>query len=206
MSDDELERLTETRRSLHAVAELLLAGPQHRASETIRLAVTPTGFRTIAEPDIRLDGTDLVVGDKRAPLRRSFAHVADSMGFTAASPFDLYDEGPDDDPRRTIDIDEESRARIIAAFNVGDAALRAFAPDQTPVLWPEHFDVSTTVADVTYGVSAGDEEIPQPYAYAAPTPKRTGPFWAYSFGAAVPVTGATTVEEIVRFFRSAAAS
>ena len=33
--------LVATRRSLHGVAELVIAGPQHRATGTIRLRVTP---------------------------------------------------------------------------------------------------------------------------------------------------------------------
>ena len=36
--------LVATRRSLHAVAESVLAGPQYRAHGTIRLTVTPGGF------------------------------------------------------------------------------------------------------------------------------------------------------------------
>jgi hypothetical protein len=35
--------LSATRRSLHAVAEQLLAGPQHREQGTIRLRVSPPG-------------------------------------------------------------------------------------------------------------------------------------------------------------------
>jgi len=40
-----------TRRSLHGVAELLLAGPQHRATGRIDLSVVDGGFATAAEPD-----------------------------------------------------------------------------------------------------------------------------------------------------------
>ena len=41
--------LSATRRSLHAVAEQLLAGPQHRAQGTIRLQVTPGGFGQVGK-------------------------------------------------------------------------------------------------------------------------------------------------------------
>jgi hypothetical protein len=198
---DRLERLADTRRTLHGIAEMLLAGPQHRRSETIRLAVTDTGFKTIAEPDISVDGDDLIYEGKRVPLKGTFAHLADSLDFTAAAPFDVYDEGPDSDPRRKIDLDEDCRRKIIDAFVVGDAALREFGPDQTPVLWPEHFDVSATVGEVTYGVSAGDDEIPFPYAYVAPYPKPTGEFWSYSFGAAAAVVEGDSIGRIVAFFK-----
>ena len=39
-----------TRRSLHAVAERLLAGPQYREHGEIRLQVTPGGFGQFAGP------------------------------------------------------------------------------------------------------------------------------------------------------------
>jgi hypothetical protein len=42
--------LATTRLSLHAVAELLVAGPQKREHDTIRLRVSPGGFSTIHEP------------------------------------------------------------------------------------------------------------------------------------------------------------
>ena len=43
-----------TRVSLHAVAEYLLAGPQYKQHQTIRLRVTPGGFATITGPDLRV--------------------------------------------------------------------------------------------------------------------------------------------------------
>ena len=43
--------MTATRRALHGVAEYLLAGPQYRASGTIRLRVSDGGFATVAEPE-----------------------------------------------------------------------------------------------------------------------------------------------------------
>jgi len=48
-----------TRRSLHGVAELLIAGPQHRAHGTIRLRATPGGFGAVATA-LRVAGSDLV--------------------------------------------------------------------------------------------------------------------------------------------------
>ena len=47
---------------------------------------------------------------------------------------------------------------------------------QTPVLWPEHFDVGITLDKVNYGVSPGDDDIPEPYAYVGPwTPRKLSP-------------------------------
>ena len=36
------------------------------------------------------------------------------------------------------------------------------------MLWPEHFDVAVTDNEVNYGVSAGDDGHPLPYAYVGP--------------------------------------
>jgi hypothetical protein len=44
--------------------------------------------------------------------------------------------------------DPAGRFGEVLAFVRGDAALRAFAADSTPILWPEHFDVGVTVGEV----------------------------------------------------------
>src|SRR5258707_14471443 len=51
--------LIDARRQLRGVAEGLIAGPQNRASGTIRLAVRPDGFTGVSIP-IAVHGTDLV--------------------------------------------------------------------------------------------------------------------------------------------------
>jgi len=78
--------LAVTRRSLHGVAELVLAGPQHGRGGGIRLRVVPGGF-------------------------------------------------------------------------------------------------GTTVDEVNYGVSPGDDHLPEPYAYVGPWTPPTGAFWNAPFGA-----------------------
>ena len=76
--------------------------------------------------------------------------------------------------------------------------------EQQPVLWPEHFDVAVSVAEVNYGVSAGDGYHPTPYAYVGPWKPRTGSFWNAPFGAAYPLhpdhNCADLVTDIVEFF------
>jgi hypothetical protein len=59
--------LTATRLSLHAVAEQLLAGPQHRAKGTIRLRVTPGGFACI--PQLMVDPRTCLHGMGRSAAR-----------------------------------------------------------------------------------------------------------------------------------------
>ena len=59
MADGFDDVYVDTRRQLRGVAERLIAGPQYRASGTIRLAVRPDGFTGVSIP-IAVHGTDLV--------------------------------------------------------------------------------------------------------------------------------------------------
>jgi hypothetical protein len=52
-----------------------------------------------------------------------------------------------------IDLDPIATKIIIDWFGLSDAALRRLDPDQTPVLWPEHFDVAIVLDDCTFGSS-----------------------------------------------------
>ncbi len=65
-----METLASTRRALHGVAELVLAGPQHLVGDTVRLRVVPDGFATTVGEDVRLDGTTVQRGSVRVPRRR----------------------------------------------------------------------------------------------------------------------------------------
>jgi hypothetical protein len=62
------QTLGRTRRALHGVAELVLAGPQYTESREIRLRVTPGGFGTVTTPDLRVAGLELVSTTGRVPL------------------------------------------------------------------------------------------------------------------------------------------
>jgi hypothetical protein len=70
------------------------------------------------------------------------------------------------------------------------------------VLWPEHFDVGISVGEVNYGVSPGDDAIPEPYAYVGPWSPQTGPFWNVPFGAARPITALGDADDVLEFFRT----
>ncbi|GLZ35115.1 hypothetical protein Lesp02_73020 [Lentzea sp. NBRC 105346] len=192
-----------TRRALHGVAELVLAGPQYERSGTIRLRVTPGGFGTVAEPDLRVDGDQLVTGGLRLPLKGTPAELADAAGIRARQLTDVYHDGSGFALDETLEIDEQSAKRIADAFARGEKALREFAPDQTPVLWPEHFDLGITLDEVNYGISPGDAHIAEPYAYVGPWTPRTGPFWNVSFGAAHPLS---ELDSIADFFREGRSS
>ncbi len=194
-----------TRRGLHAVAELVLAGPQHRASGTIRLRVCPGGFCTVAAPDLRVDGVHLVTQDGRrlAVGGRPIGDVAAEAGVAAGAPEGLYHDQTGVSLDETLTLDVDAAAALAEAFAIGDAALRLFAPDAEPVLWPEHFDVGIRVDEVNYGLSPGDGFIDEPYAYVGLDPVPDDAFWDAPFGAARPVRTLRGADGVLAFYRDA---
>ncbi len=196
--------LTPTRLALHGVAELLLAGPQYAACGLIRLRVLPGGIGTVAEPDLRLEGSELVGEHGRVPLTGSYADVARAAGLTARELGDVYRDRAAVTAGDRIELDPDHLATLTRALADGDAALRAFAPDEEPVLWPEHLDVALTVAEVNFGVSPGDAHLAEPYAYVGPWAPRSGSFWNESFGAARLLAALEGPTGIADFFREGA--
>lgn len=177
--------LAATRRSLHAVAELLLAGPQHRRSGTIRLHITPGGFATTAPPDLAVDGVDLTTGGHRWPIDgHSCADLAAAAGLRPSPLNHVYRDATDVTPDDILHLDPAAAAWLAQCWNAGDEALRRLAPAETPVLWPEHFDVGIRLDGTSFGVSPGDAHIDEPYAYVGPPSPRHGSFWNQPFGAA----------------------
>jgi len=192
--------LTTTRRALHAVAERLVAGPQYAAAGDIRLAVRPGGIGGWLPASSAIIGTELVAGEARYPLRGSLSELAAAAGITARDLRDVYSGSPDFATDEPVDIDPDAAASILRAFELGDAALRALAPTEERVLWPEHFDVGITVAKVNYGVSPGDALIEEPYAYVGPWVVPAGPFWNQPFGAARVMADLPTEQDVLDFF------
>ncbi|NMI01603.1 hypothetical protein [Pseudonocardia acidicola] len=177
--------LTATRRSLHGIAELLLAGSQYREHGTIRLRVTPGGFGQVAGR-LRVEGTDLVWDDGsggRAPLRGSCRDLGKVAGVEAGAPEGLYSDHSGVEPDDELAVDPAAAELVAEWFAAGDHALRNFVPGCEPVLWPEHFDLGVQLDEINYGVSAGDPVYSWPYAYVAPWVKCRGPFWNAPFGA-----------------------
>lgn len=195
-----------TREDLHVVAELLLAGPQHRASGTIRLRPLPGGFGTVAAPDLRVLDGELVVGagtadERRTPLDGArLAELATLAGVEAAGPAGVYTDVTAGDPGRPLRVDPAVAARMADWLAIGDRALRRLAPDVVPVLWPEHFDLGIGVGEVNYGVSPGDAGIGEPYAYVGPWTPRTGEFWNAPFGAARTAAELPDEDALLAFF------
>ncbi|GAB7004684.1 hypothetical protein JCM18899A_21570 [Nocardioides sp. AN3] len=196
--------LTQTRTSLHGIAELLLAGPQYAAGGGIRLRVLTNGIATTADPDLRLERTELVSARGRFPLVGTYAEVARAVGITPRELDDVYRDRAPVTVEDRIELDADDLAVLVEALALGEAALRELAPDQQPVLWPEHLDVAISVGEVNYGVSPGDAAHREPYAYVGPWQPRTGPFWNEPFGATRPMAELGGHEELLAFFREGA--
>ncbi|MET7423310.1 hypothetical protein [Dactylosporangium sp. NPDC005555] len=185
--------------SFHGLAELVLAGPQYRRSGTIRLRVTPAGFATVAAPDVQAEADALVVDGRRIPYAgQTYAELAAAAGLDAGVAEGVYKDHSGAQPGdRFVPT---GAATILGALAAGDAALRSFAPDATPVLWPEHFDVGISLDEVNYGVSTGDTAIAEPYAYVGPWTPREGDFWNVPFGAARPLSALGDAAAVAAFF------
>lgn len=192
-----------TRRQLRGVAESLIAGPQYRSSGTIRLAVRPDGFAAVTIP-IAVHGIDLVLPNDAVRLEGPMSSIADAAGIVAGPPDDVYPIVDPLPPNIDLRLDAEAAEWVNRSHYAGGYALKTFLPECHPVLWPEHFDVAVTDSEVNYGVSAGDDQHPMPYAYVGPWTVPTGPFWNAPFGALYPLDRATNVDgltsRIVDFF------
>lgn len=188
-----------TRRSLHGVAELLIAGPQYRAHGTIRLRATPGGFGGVAVP-VRVEGAELVWDGGRAPLAGTYRALAAAAGIADPGVPGSYSDTSGVDLDEEVAVDPAAAAGVADWFARGDAGLRAFAPDVEPVLWPEHFDLAVTVDEVNYGISPGDGGHAAPYAYVGPWTPREGGFWNASFGALRPAAELPDAEAVAAFF------
>jgi hypothetical protein len=197
------DELAVTRRSLHGVAELVLAGPQYRATGKLRLEVVPGGFATILDPRLRVDGGQ-VAGPTGAAVAidgRTPRALGAELGVAAGRPEGAYEGGSGVDPDEALPLDADQAGVILGALALGHGALVAFAPAETPVLWPEHFDVAIRVRDMNFGVSPGDGFIAEPYAYVGVAAPPAGDrFWNAPFGAAVPLRELPDAAAVTGFF------
>jgi len=191
--------LAQTRTSLHGVAESVIAGPQYRARATIRLQVVPGGFGAVASP-MQVVSTTLHWDGGSAALTGTLGELATAAGVELGPP-GIYHDSPNLPADHVLVVDPAAAALVTDAFARGDAAMRAFAPAQTPVLWPEHFDLGIAVDEVNYGVSPGDAAHPRPYAYVGPwDPPAQGGFWNVPFGALRSLDELPDADAVAAFF------
>ena len=207
---------TGTRRSLHAVAEQVLAAALWRASGRIGLRATEGGFGTPAFPlggrgrQVRVEGLDLVVVDdgheRRAPLT-TVAAAAAFVGVEPGAP-DVYPAATPVDLDAPLPLDPADAHAVHRWFERTDRALATLcdqvggAPSAHAQLWPEHFDLAVTIAEVNYGGSPGDDGHPTPYAYVGPWDRSAlaGDFWNEPFGASRPDADLPSPADLLTFF------
>ncbi len=195
--------LATTRRTLHGLAECVLAGPQHRRTGELALRQVPGGFATVAAPDLSLDGRELVVDStRRIPLVGRFGELAHAAGVEFGEAADLYHDHAGVTEDDELELDEPARQLIVNWFAVGGDALASFAPELPARLWPEHFDLAIDLDSATYGVSPGDENHPTPYAYVSVTVPVPDSFWNAPFGAIRPAASIGDAEALVGFWRA----
>jgi hypothetical protein len=209
------DALVTTRRSLHQVAEHVLSAARKRATGQIALVPGEGGVRTPPLPDGRvialIDG-DIAVMDakrvRRAPLttpRAAAVFVGTEPGF----PWTKHPPGTESMPDAPLVVDLDA-ARVLAHwFALGEAALRELATtltpgaEPTPQIYPEHFDLAITIAEVNYGASPGDDVIAAPYLYVGPfagPPGGDDQFWNAPFGAYMTISEVDTEAAAVAFF------
>jgi hypothetical protein len=207
--------LVETRVALHALAEHVLAPLRQRVEGRIGLQPVDGGFGTPLMPtptgarQVCVRGTTLVDRTKEAErteglttLGRAAAFVGLELGATAAP----YPFTTTIDPDATLAVDPAQAREIADWFAFGDEALRevcTWHADRSPSeiqLWPEHFDLATTIDDVNLGASPGDAEHDDPYLYVGPSAPPSGPFWNEPFGASLTRSHVRDVASAVQFF------
>src|SRR4051794_5781683 len=112
--------LASTRRSLHAVAELVMAGPQYRQSGTIRLQVVASGVRTRKPPLLQVEGAEMVAADGRLSLRdTTCARLGAAIGVDVGPPIGLYHDGSGFRPDDVVDVDADSAQWLIGCLWTG---------------------------------------------------------------------------------------
>jgi hypothetical protein len=210
------DALVTTRRSLHQVAEHVLSAARKRATgHEIALVPGEGGVRTPPLPDGRvialIDGDIAVIDDKgvrRAPLTSPRA-AAEFVGTEPGFPWTKHPPGTESMPDAPLVVDLDA-ARVLADwFALGEAALRELAAtlapgaEPTPQIFPEHFDLAITVAEVNYGASPGDDAIAAPYLYVGPfagPPDGDEQFWNAAFGAYMTISEVSTRAAALAFF------
>jgi hypothetical protein len=191
----DIDAYVSTRRQLRGVAESLIAGPQHRATGTIRLAVRADGFVGVELP-LAVHGVEFSWLDGSAPLSGRVGDLAEAAGLQFGPPDGVYEITDPLAIDAVLNIDPAAAELVHRSSYAGGYALKQVLPEGHPILWPEHFDVAVTDDEVNYGVSAGDSYHALPYAYVGPWTLGTGPLWNAPFGAMQPLDPAHDVDQL----------
>ena len=202
------EQLVATRSALQRVAVHVLARRRAAATGRIGLRVTPGGLSTPAfgpGPEVvRMAGPVLVheIASERADrtmIGATLRELADFVGVDLQAPLDAGgDTPPVGDAEAALELDGPAIESLARWWHVGWRVLDEVAASLPPgsaattiQVWPEHFDVATTLTlpsgvKLNLGFSPGDGYSAQPYAYVGPWEvDRPGDpdYWNAPFGA-----------------------
>ena len=219
-----------TRVAWQTIAEHIIAAARHRATGRIGLRPTPGGFGSPWFPAagedggderrIRVDGLELVVEERaddgphferREPITNLRAAGA-LVGMEPGAPSAVYTPSTELDLDAELVIDPTAATHLARFFVSVEHALDALradidgghaTPDHAITLWPEHFDLSTSIGGVNYGGSPADADHAEPYLYVGPAspPPVDGGFWNEPFGASQPDAAEVTTADALAFFR-----
>ena len=189
-----------TRRSLHALAEHVVAAARYAANGEIGLRFTRHGFGTPyfgAGRQVRVESGRLIVdGASRTPA--TLGEAASIVGVPLGMPPDVYIPATPAAPDTHLPLNPAAAEALGAWFGFAWSVLEQLRFDGRPLspgrvqLWPEHFDCAVELGEeaagrrAAFGASPGDDAHPEPYLYVAPWQKRPGAFWTdETFGGAV---------------------
>jgi hypothetical protein len=215
--------LVPTRDALHRVAEHVLAPVRVQATgNEIALEARAGGVGTPDLPGggwVASSGTDLVVaaadGSRTTTPLTTLRAAGEAAGLRGAAELD---------GTTVLEIDAAASAFLGEVHAFGTDALTALRDELDPSapvrLWPEHFDVAIELGDeaagsrAAYGVSPGDPDHDEPYAYVAPwaAPRGDARLWQATGFAGAEIgwealaAAADPREVLLDFWRSRAAA
>jgi hypothetical protein len=205
-------RYAETRAAWHTLAEHILAAARYRAVGRIGLMPVRGGFATPVIDDrwIEVVGTDLVVRRVTGEVERepitTLRSAGTFVGIDPGLPPGIYEPATPLDLDGGLEVDPDAAAAIAAWFALTAEALGELSAahrDAAPTdatLWPEHFDLALSMAEVNYGGSPGDAGHAEPYLYVGPWTPRQGAFWNEDFGASRSGSSIAGTPDAVAFF------
>ena len=182
--------LTDTRRSLHALARRVIGPVRERANEHSGLRWTRGGFGTPffgADAQVRIDGGELVVdaGDEeRRVALTTIRDAAEAIGFDLSGVDEPHAATP-------LEIDTTASYFVSDWFGFVTSVLEQLRAEARPEwqpsrvqIWPEHFDAAVELGNEQAGQRAGcggspgDDTHPEPYLYVTPWSARPeGELW-----------------------------
>ncbi|MDQ1395670.1 MAG: hypothetical protein QOG64_929, partial [Acidimicrobiaceae bacterium] len=173
--------LAATRRSLHALAEHVIAPARYRSVGKIGLRFTFHGFGTPyfgAGRQVRIEDGVLIDGDRRhQPL--TLGGAAAFLDMDLGAPPGVYTATTPLSADALLLVDPGAAKAVGDWFGLSASLLEQLRAEATveedPArvqLWPEHFDIAVDIGSpgsrANYGGSPGDEAHPEPYLYVGP--------------------------------------